>query len=432
MESKKIIKILIAIAIIVVAVALIGGIFGPDIMYHIKNRGALGPLTREDIQYQNVQTPQATSKDGTVNASDWQSTYPNIVASMGANSNNYTIVSYLEQDPYLVNIYEGYGFAKEYGSARGHEYTLQDVASTARPHPLANCLTCKTPNFTKLVNDLGVGVYTMDFNEVLGMMEENISCYNCHGNDVGSAGQIVITHSYVHEALGSNVATIDPATLSCGQCHIEYYFTPADKETMMPYSSVATMTPEAILEYYDTMVMPDGTVGFYDWVQPSTGAKLLKAQHPEMETYLQGKHASLLNCADCHMAIEMADDGTVYHSHLLESPLENKTLLSTCVQCHGDTDMVSMVRRIQDRVTDRETEVGNKLSALNDALADAVSAGKKTEAELDQVRKLYREAQWFFDFCYVENSEGAHNSELATHCLDVSEERIVAAMALLN
>ena len=432
MESKKIIKILIAIAIIVVAVALIGGIFGPDIMYHIKNRGALGPLTREDIQYQNVQTPQATSKDGTVNASDWQSTYPNIVASMGANSNNYTIVSYLEQDSYLVNIYEGYGFAKEYGSARGHEYTLQDVASTARPHPLANCLTCKTPNFTKLVNDLGVGVYTMDFNEVLGMMEENISCYNCHGNDAGSAGQIVITHSYVHEALGSNVATIDPATLSCGQCHIEYYFTPADKETMMPYSSVATMTPEAILEYYDTMVMPDGTVGFYDWVQPSTGAKLLKAQHPEMETYLQGKHASLLNCADCHMAIEMADDGTVYHSHLLESPLENKTLLSTCVQCHGDTDMVSMVRRIQDRVTDRETEVGNKLSALNDALADAVSAGKKTEAELDQVRKLYREAQWFFDFCYVENSEGAHNSELATHCLDVSEERIVAAMALLN
>ena len=432
MESKKIIKILIAIAIIVVAVALIGGIFGPDIMYHIKNRGALGPLTREDIQYQNVQTPQATSKDGTVNASDWQSTYPNIVASMGANSNNYTIVSYLEQDPYLVNIYEGYGFAKEYGSARGHEYTLQDVASTARPHPLANCLTCKTPNFTKLVNDLGVGVYTMDFNEVLSMMEENISCYNCHGNDAGSAGQIVITHSYVHEALGSNVATIDPATLSCGQCHIEYYFTPADKETMMPYSSVATMTPEAILEYYDTMVMPDGTVGFYDWVQPSTGAKLLKAQHPEMETYLQGKHASLLNCADCHMAIEMADDGTVYHSHLLESPLENKTLLSTCVQCHGDTDMVSMVRRIQDRVTDRETEVGNKLSALNDALADAVSAGKKTEAELDQVRKLYREAQWFFDFCYVENSEGAHNSELATHCLDVSEERIVAAMALLN
>ena len=140
----------------------------------------------------------------------------------------------------------------------------------------------------------------------------------------------------------------------------------------------------------------------------------------------------MLNCADCHMAIEMADDGTVYHSHELVSPLENKTLLSTCAQCHGDTDMVSMVRRIQDRVTDRENEVGNKLSRLKDTLAAAVSEGKMSEKNLDEVRKLYREAQWFFDFCYVENSEGAHNSELSIHCLDVSDQRIDEAMAMLQ
>lgn len=432
MERKKTIKIIIAIVVVCTAMGVLGGIFGPQIMYHIKNRGALGPLTREDIEYQVVPAPAATSNDGTINASDWQSTYPYIVATMGANDKNTIIIDYLEQDPYLVNIYEGYGFAKEYGSARGHEFTLQDVSSTARPHPLANCLTCKTPNFTKLVNDMGVGAYTMGFNDVLATMEENVSCYTCHGNDAGNKGQIVITHSYVHKALGSNVDTIDPATLSCGQCHIEYYFTPSDKETMMPYAGVATMTPEAILWYYDNMAMPDGTVGFYDWIQPSTGAKLLKAQHPEMETYLHGKHAGMLNCADCHMAIEMADDGTVYHSHELVSPLENKTLLSTCVQCHGDTDMVSMVRRIQDRVTDREKEVGNKLSRLKDTLAAAVSEGKMPEKNLDEVRKLYREAQWFFDFCYVENSEGAHNSELSIHCLDVSDQRIDEAMAILQ
>ena len=432
MERKKTIKIIIAIVVVCTAMGVLGGIFGPQIMYHIKNRGALGPLTREDIEYKVVPAPAATSNDGTVNASDWQSTYPYIVATMGANDKNTIIIDYLEQDPYLVNIYEGFGFAKEYGSARGHEFTLQDVSSTARPHPLANCLTCKTPNFTKLVNDMGVGAYTMGFNDVLATMEENVSCYTCHGNDAGNKGQIVITHSYVHKALGSNVDTIDPATLSCGQCHIEYYFTPSDKETMMPYAGVATMTPEAILWYYDNMEMPDGTVGFYDWIQPSTGAKLLKAQHPEMETYLHGKHAGMLNCADCHMAIEMADDGTVYHSHELVSPLENKTLLSTCAQCHGDTDMVSMVRRIQDRVTDRENEVGNKLSRLKDTLAAAVSEGKMSEKNLDEVRKLYREAQWFFDFCYVENSEGAHNSELSIHCLDVSDQRIDEAMSMLQ
>ena len=431
-KRNQLIKFIVSGLIVVAAVLLLAGLLGGDMMYHLANRGELGPLSREDISYLHVDAPAATSRDGAVSASDWAQAYPYIVATMGNNDRNTYVVDYLEQDPYLVNIYEGFGFAKDYGSARGHEYTLEDVAKTQRPHALANCLTCKTPNFTKLVNDQGVGVYTMDFNEVLDMMEENVSCYNCHGNDAGNAGQITITHSYVLTALGENASAIDPATLSCGQCHIEYYFTPTDKETMMPYSSVEGMTPEAVLAYYDEMVLPDGTVGFYDWVQPGTGTRMLKAQHPEMETYLLGPHAALLNCADCHMTVEMAEDGTVYHSHMIESPLANATLLSTCAQCHGDTDMVAFVGRIQERVTARETEVGLKLSGLKDALTEAVSAGAMSEAELDAVRALHREAQWFFDFCYVENAEGAHNSALAFHCLDTSEAKIDEALALLG
>lgn len=418
-------KLLASAAAVIIAFLLIVGLSGGERMYHLQNRGKLGPLSREDITYQTVEAPQPTSHDGTVNASDWAEAYPYIVATMGENDQNTYILDYLEQDPYLVNIYEGFGFAKEYGSARGHEYTLADVAHTARPHALANCLTCKTPNFAKLVNDMGVSAYTMPFDDAYALMEENVSCYTCHGNDAGNEGALVITHSYVLKALGENVSEIDPATLSCGQCHIEYYFTPADKETMMPYSSVETMTPEAILAYYDE-------IGYADWTQESTGTRLLKAQHPEMETFLSGVHANDLNCADCHMPIEMAEDGTVYHSHLLVSPLENETLLSTCVQCHGDTDMVALVHRIQERVTARETEVGNKLSALKDALAATVAAGEMPEEELSAVRKLHREAQWFFDFCYVENAEGAHNSELATRCLDTAETKIAEAMAILG
>jgi len=426
MERKKLYK-LIGAAVVVVAsiVCLSGFIGGRDMMYHLRNRGSLGPLTRSDIEYLNVDAPEPSSKDGTINAADWSQTYPYIVATMGDNDRNSYVVDYLEQDPYLVNIYEGYGFAKDYGSARGHEYTLADVARTQRPHPKANCLTCKTPNFAKLVNDQGVGVYSMPFDEVMALMEENVSCYTCHGNNPGNGGMLEITHSYVNKALGDAGAGIDPAVLACGQCHIEYYFTREDSETMMPYHSVDSMRPEVILAYYDEM-------DFYDWVQESTGAKLLKAQHPEMETFLLGKHAALLNCADCHMPLEQAEDGTIYHSHMLVSPLENETLLSTCATCHGDADMVNMVRRIQDRVTARETEVGNKLSAMKDALAAAAASGAWKEEDLDALRRLYREAQWFFDFCYVENSEGAHNSELATFCLDASEARIGEAMALLG
>ncbi len=414
-----------ALAILVLSVVFIGALTGEnDLMYHLKNRGSLGPLTREDVSYMEVEAPMATSMDGTVNASDWQETYPEIVMTMQSNADNSYVTSYLEQDPYLVNIYEGYGFAKDYGSARGHEYCLEDVAKTQRPHAKANCLTCKSSNFAKLVNDEGVGVYLMDFDEVMNMMEENVSCYTCHGNDAGNNGKLVVTHSYVYKALGDAMEEIDPAVLSCGQCHIEYYFTREDNEAMMPYHDKDSMVPSEILEYYDSF-------DFYDWIQESTGTKMLKAQHPEMETFLQGKHAALLNCADCHMPIEQAEDGTVYHSHMLVSPLENEDLLTLCATCHQDTDMVEMVHKLQGRVTARETEVGNQLSEFKDKLAAAVAEGKMTEEQLDKVRKLYREAQWYFDFCYVENSEGAHNSELAFSCLDTSEKKIRQGMALL-
>ena len=350
-----------------------------------------------------------------------------ITVTMGQNAENSEAEDYLEMDPYLVNIYEGYGFAKDYKAARGHAYTLEDVSKTARPHDQAKCITCKTPDFTKMVNEQGVGVYSLPFDEVMSQMTQAISCYSCHGDDKGNNGQIVITHSYVNEALGKNVSSIDPKTLNCGQCHIEYYFTPDENETMMPYSSQEEMTPEAILAYYDEM-------GFKDWEQPGTGTQMLKAQHPEMETFLPSQHAKMgLTCSSCHMAEETAEDGTTYHSHYLVSPLQSETLMATCAACHGSADAArTLVTSTQEKVTSREIEVGNRLSELKDTLTAAVAEAKMTEEELDAVRKLHREAQWFFDFCYVENSEGAHNSKLSIRCLDTADEKIAEAMTLLT
>ena len=132
------------------------------------------------------------------------------------------------------------------------------------------------------------------------------------------------------------------------------------------------------------------------------------------------------------MEIKLNEDGTVYHSHELVSPLDSPAILESCAKCHGDSNMIQKVHRIQDQVTARETEIGNKLSAFKDALAEANQAGKLSEADLNAVRKLYREAQWFFDFDYVENAEGAHNSALANHCLDLAAEKIAEGMAMLG
>ena len=150
-------KLLIGLVIAVLALLFLGGVTGGENLLFKLDRTTA--LTRSDVTYKTVDAPAASSKDGTINAADWKAAYPEIVATMGDNAKNSYIVDYLDQDPYLKNIYEGFGFAKEYGSARGHEYTLEDVAHTARPHPLANCLTCKTPNFAKLVPPRPQGPY---------------------------------------------------------------------------------------------------------------------------------------------------------------------------------------------------------------------------------------------------------------------------------
>jgi nitrite reductase (cytochrome c-552) len=336
-----------------------------------------------------------------------------------ANEDNNYRTDYLEEDPYLKTVYEGFGFAKDYTSAIGHNYTLEDVYNTERPHALANCLTCKTPDFTKLVNDMGVDAYTLDFAETYEQMNESVSCYNCHANEAANEGALVVTHSYVTDALGENHG-IALETLTCGQCHIEYYFDPETKATSMPYDSIAAMDPEAILEYYNEM-------GYSDWTQESTGTGLLKVQHPELETTLGvGSMHTMLSCADCHM-----EERENYTSHNWQSPLTSEKILSTCASCHGETDMTAKVAAIQEEITGREKEVGEKLAALKTALADAVAAGTYEEDTLNEVRQYYREAQWYWDFCYVENSEGAHNSTLSKKCLDNAAALIAEGMELL-
>ena len=426
-------KLIIGTVVVIIAILFIAGIVSG---HSLKYKAA--PLSREDINYQKVDAPEASGYDGTIQAADWKALYPDIVVSMGSNAENSDVVDYLKLDPYLVEIYEGYGFAKDYGSARGHSYTLTDVFKTERPHKTANCLTCKTPNLAKKVQDEGKAVYSMPFEDVYKEITENggetVSCYTCHGNNTGNATEpkanLTVTHGYITEALGENIDSIDPGILACGQCHIEYYFNPEDKATTMPHSSIETMTPEATYDYYTQ-------IGFSDWTQESTGAKMLKVQHPEMETVLLGKHGKLLNCADCHMPIvENSKTQTVYHSHKLVSPLEDKTLLQTCLQCHTNMkttdEMVTFVRNIQERVTEEETRVGNLLMAFKKALAEANQKQEMSEEQLDEVRELYRKAQWFFDYCYVENAEGAHNSDLAMRCLSTANDLIKEGMALLS
>ena len=156
-------------------------------------------------------------------------------------------------------------------------------------------------------------------------------------------------------------------------------------------------------------------------------------QHPEFETFLGAgsPHGAQFTCADCHMPTVTAEDGSSYHSHALTNPLENKEMIEkTCALCH--TDLEAEVRGVQAEIVKRTTTIGKQLAVLTDELAIAVESGKYTDDELAEVRQLARDAQFYWDFVFVENSEGVHNPALARDCLNRAESLgSQAALALV-
>ena len=361
-------------------------------------------------------------------AKDWESAYPEIYASYSMNSENDSAEDYVADYPMISTLFEGYGFAKFYGGARGHTYVIEDVTSTGRPHAMANCFTCKTPDFTVTANEMGDAAYSLAFEDVLQQVNEPLSCYNCHGN---TGSTLMVTHQYLAKALGCDLKQVDAATLTCAQCHVDYYFAPETKATTLPYTSLASMNPDDILDYYNNLLV-DGEV-FADYVHPRTGVRQIMINHPEFETYTGpgSVHNGTFTCADCHMGTITTADGSTYPDHYLRSPLENQELIdSTCSQCHED--LPGKVHAIQEAAEARTYEIGYQLEDLTEKLAAAVESGEYTDEELDALRMSYRSAQFYWNFVFVENSEGAHNSKLTNDCLDKSEALIEETLALFH
>ena len=69
---------------------------------------------------------------------------------------------------------------------------------------------------------------------------------------------------------------------------------------------------------------------------------------------------------------------------------------------------------------------------LTETLAKAVESGEYTEEELDAIRAVARDAQFYWDFVFVENSNGAHNSKLTYRCLDKAAELTEQAMSMFK
>lgn len=336
--------------------------------------------------------------------------------------------SRLEEDPRLRQFWSGYAFAEDFREERGHAYMLDDQTFTRRqevaPQP-GTCIHCHASSYVPYLRagngDLIAGFEALNplpYAEARQHVSHPVSCIDCHNPQTM---QLRVTRPGFIEGMRTLKASQgvrdydvnrdatrqEMRTYVCGQCHVEYYFRGAEKRLVYPWAK--GLTADSILAYHDS-------TGHADWTHAVSGARVLKAQHPEFELYNQGVHArSGVACADCHMpyvrtgAMKISD-------HWVRSPLLN--INRSCQTCHrwSEEELRARVYTIQDRTYELRNLALDAVIKLIDDIATAARADS-TNPRLAEARDYQRKAQFLTDFIEAENSMGFHADQEAARVL---------------
>jgi nitrite reductase (cytochrome c-552) len=389
-------------------------------------------------------------------------------------------VQQLEQHPWLRKMWAGYAFSLDYWESRGHAFMLHDQDHTERvaqrPQPGA-CLHCHAailPAYRYAGGGLAMAqvmegfrsVNQMNWNAARRMTDSQnnqlvthpLTCLDCHdpattalritrpafliGMQALARSDDPVPHlpSLARWRAGDRRTEYDPNELAsqrelrslvCAQCHVEYYFTPQDAPQgprQLVYPWQRGLQVEHSEAYYDE-------IGYSDWTHAVTGARLLKAQHPEFELWSQGVHAQAgVACADCHMPYERVGAMKVSNHHV-RSPLLNVS--ASCQVCHNvpERELLRRAHTIQDRAY---ALIQRSAAALTDMI-DAIAAARAVPAadeQLAEALQRQRQAQWRIDYVYSEGSMGFHASQesvrILAEALDYARQGEAVALRLLD
>jgi nitrite reductase (cytochrome c-552) len=359
----------------------------------------------------------------------------------------------IERDPWLKRMFLGYAFSIDYRDRRGHAYMLTDQAETERvtKPQSGSCLHCHAsimPLYRKLGDgDANAGLVAtskLTYQEASKMLHDSgnahpVSCVDCHAPDtmrlrvtrpgfiqgirILAESEAPVPHlpSIEQWRAGDRKTAYDPNAQAsrtemrsyvCGQCHVEYYCATKMPLTF-PWGDGLRVDDQE--KFWNRTTFPDGKQ-FFDYEHAETGAKLLKAQHPEFELWSQGVHArSGVSCADCHMPY-MRDGASKISDHWVRSPLLN--ISRACQTCHQfpEAEIAARVDVIQTRNFELMQRGGAALMDLLDAIQAAKAEGATPE-QLQGALDLHRKAQWRLDFIAAENSMGFHAPQEAARVL---------------
>lgn len=342
-------------------------------------------------------------------------------------------IDYLELYPFLKTNYAGFPFSKGYYRSRGHIYALTDVIDTERlpdwDERPASCMSCKSTDVVVLVDEHGDDFFGKPFAEVVG--ENTVGCLDCHDHRDAS---VKVQRDWVFTALEhDSFRNIDPEgrdDLTCAQCHVNYYFHEDTTKPVLPWST--GLTVEDQLEHYSKARRSD------EWEHEITGALVAKIQHPEYELYHEGQNVNIhsqlgLGCTDCHMPQKEDEHGETYSSHTWTSPLTH--VEESCIQCHGnwgEAETIAKAESVQGKVYEKQNRIGDELARFITNFGERINNGDLSDDEIEKAREIQREAQFYWDFIWVENSNGFHNWQEAHRVLDNAEELINQGMAMVD
>jgi nitrite reductase (cytochrome c-552) len=355
------------------------------------------------------------------NSELWGLNFPNQYSTMLLTSTNETRTHFggsvpfskLVEDPRLLTLFAGMGFSKEYNEDRGHGNALQDVQEIARINEKSpgTCYSCKSANNPALWDEMGLDGYgEVKFSDMTAHMQYSIGCANCHE---ANSMRLIVSNPALENALaaqGKDWRTFtrqEMRTVVCANCHVEYYF---DEGTLLVFPWEKGTRVEDISAYYIEE-------GFRDWEHPSSGAAMIKMQHPEYELYTAGSthYNAGVSCADCHMPYTR-DGAAKFSTHDVKSPLLNAQ--TACGACHTNVEYVT------ERVNIIQEQVYGTMIACEDAIVEAIAAIKAASEQPDadaellaEARNLHRESQLRWDLIAAENSMGFHNPSEALRVL---------------
>lgn len=329
-----------------------------------------------------------------------------------------TAISRVAMNERLQRMWAGHAFAIDYREDRGHAYMLEDQTFTQRHQreQFGNCMNCHSSVYT-LYKQLGDGdieagferLNPMPFREARELVSHPITCIDCHDPETM---QLRITrpafrHGIRAQKAAAGIPDYDVDTMAtrqemrsyvCAQCHVEYYFSPDNRRLTFPWHR--GLRGDEILAYYDD-------IGFSDWTHADTGARMLKAQHPEYELWSQGIHAAAgVACTDCHMPY-MRQGAMKISDHHVRSPLLN--INRSCQTCHNapEEDLLGRAERIQERTMEMLDTALDGITGYIDAIVHARTSGA-TDLQLAPALQHQRRATFLIDYVKSENSAGFH------------------------